>query len=70
MSLPFVLASESAGTACEGEDADEGAGMGACGVAMECCCVFVRGVIVGLASKLALSFGDAFDIPRVFGGRR
>jgi hypothetical protein len=70
VSLPFVLVSESAGAACEGEDADEGAGVGACGVAMECCCVSERGVIAGLAGKLALSFGDVFGIPRVFGGRR
>jgi hypothetical protein len=68
--LPFVLGGESAGAACESEYAGEGAGVGACGVALERFCIVKGGVIARLAGKLVFDLGDVLDSARALSGMR
>lgn len=49
MTFPFVFAGEGGGAACEGEDADEGAGVGGCDVAGEVVGVFEGRGVAGFA---------------------
>jgi hypothetical protein len=71
VTLPFVLAGEGACAACKGEDTNEGAGVGACDVALKSYGVFEGSVVAGLAGKLAFGLGDVLGRAGALGwGRR